>query len=261
MCSGDARLDAFLSSSEFNEPVYRKKLRFIFSTINSYASLKRKRLEDINILEIACGRGGITFPLASLDCKVKVFDIDDSCVEYVQNRIDHDKIPNLTVTVDDGYTFVDGETYDIVVASEVFEHVLEPKRLAENITRSMAKGSHLIVTTPNGYGPWELMNRVNPLYYLRKWNWLLHLLGKSPYVKGSSWGHVQFYSRHRLMKLFSIFHYKLINFAKSDSLLSMFSPKRSALLGNIDIMLADILPYWLANGWYFLFELEKGNNA
>lgn len=26
-------------------------------------------------------------------------------------------------------------------------------------------------------------------------------------------------------------------------------------------MLADILPYWLANGWYFLFELEKGNNA
>jgi len=241
--------------------VYRKKLRFIFSAINSYASLKRKRLEDINILEIACGRGGITFPLASLGCKVKAFDINESCVEYVQNRIDHDKISNLTVTVDDGYTFVDGETYDIVVASEVFEHVLEPKRLAKNTTRSMAQDSYLIVTTQNGYGPWELMNHVNPVYYLRKWNWLRRLLGKSPYVKGSSWGHVQFYSRYRLMKLFSIFHFKLINFAKSDSLLSMFSPVISSLFGNIDIMLADILPSWLANGWYFLFELDKGNKS
>jgi 2-polyprenyl-3-methyl-5-hydroxy-6-metoxy-1,4-benzoquinol methylase len=238
-----------------------KKLRFIFSAIDRYASLKNKDIESLRILEIACGRGGIIFPLASLGCEVRAFDINKNCVEQILNYINLNKIKNLIVTVDDGYTFDDGNTYDVVIASEVFEHVLEPLKLAANITRRMMQNSYLILTTPNGYGPWELKNRANLIAYFRKWNWLRHQLGKPPYIKGGGADHCQFYTKKALARLFSGFSLRLVDFAKSDSFLTIFgSLRKNTLLASIDIKLADILPYWFASGWYFVFEMKRGHD-
>lgn len=257
-----SRLDTFISSTNYTKPADIKKLKFIFSALERYASIKNKDIEDLRILEVGHGKGGITFSLVSLGCQVRALDINEKAVEYVQSQINRNKIKNLIVSVDDGYTFDDGKTYDIVIASEVFEHVLEPLKLAANITRRMVESSYLIVTTPNGYGPWEIKNRVSPISYLIKWNWLRHLLGKSPYVKRRGAGHCQFYTKKRLVKLFSEFSLRLVDFAKSDSFLAMFGPlyRRSALLGNIDIKLADVLPYWLVSGWYFVFEMRRRND-
>jgi len=255
-------LSSFTSATTYTDPVDFKKLRFIYSAIEKYASSKGKEFEKLRILETACGRGGITFPLASLSCEVTAFDIDGNAVEFLQAQINERRVGNLTVTVNDGYTFDDGKDYDIVVASEVFEHVLEPSKLAGNITRRMMEGSFLIVTTPNGYGPWELKNRIDIRAHLRKWNTLRHLLGKPPYVKGTGSDHCQFYTKGRLLNLLSTFSLKLIGFAKSDSFLTIFPQlRKSVLLGNIDIKLADILPYWFASGWYFIFELQRSNKS
>jgi SAM-dependent methyltransferase len=167
---------------------------------------------------------------------------------------------NLSVTVGNGYTFDDGRVYDVVVASEVFEHVLEPSRLAENITRRMAEGSYVVVTTPNGYGPWELKNRIDPCTYLRRWNSLRRLLGKTPYIKGGGVDHCQFYTKGRLLELFSSASLELVDSGKSDSFLTVFTPlRRNALLGRLDTRLADILPYWMASGWYFVFQLRRSS--
>lgn len=255
------KLDIFISNTIYKDPVDIKKLKFIFSAINRYASLKNKDIENLRILEVACGRGGITFPLTSLGCQVRAFDLSEKSVGYVQNQINRNKIKNLIVTLDNGYTFNDGKTYDIVIASEVFEHVLEPLKLAANITRRMMESSYLIVTTPNGHGPWELKNRVSPIEHFKKWNFLRRRFGKPPYVYGSGADHCQFYTKKRLVRLFSKFSLRLVNFAKSDSFLTIFSPlRKSAFLGNADIKLADVLPYWLASGWYFNFEMKRGND-
>lgn len=256
-----SRLRDFISISAYTNAVDIKKLKFIFSALDKYCSSNDKEFKSLRVLEVACGSGGITLPLASLGCQVTAFDIDKKSVDHLQSQINQKRIKNLTVTVDDGYTFDDGKAYDIVVASEVFEHVTDPSRLAENVARRMKEGSYLIVTTPNGYGPWEIKNRVDPCTYLKKWNTLRSLLRKPLYVKGSDAGHCQFYSRGRLLHLFSKFSMVLVDFAKSDSFLSIFRPlRRSFLLGSIDIRLADILPYWLASGWYFVFELQNKSN-
>jgi 2-polyprenyl-3-methyl-5-hydroxy-6-metoxy-1,4-benzoquinol methylase len=254
-------LDTFITSSYYTDPVDIKKLNFIFSAIDRYTTLRKKAMEDLRILEVGCGRGGITFPLASLGSQVRAFDVDTDSVGYVQTQISKNKIKNLIVTVDHGYTFDDGMNYDVVIASEVFEHVLEPLKLAANITKRMMQDSYLIGTTPNGYGPWEIKNRANLTAYFRKWNWLRHLLGKSPYIKGSGADHCQFYTKKALVRLFSGFSLRLVDFAKSDSFLTIFGPlRKNILLANIDIKLADILPYWLASGWYFVFEMKTGHD-
>lgn len=250
-------VDTFMSSSKYTLADI-KKAKFIFSAMDKLSSSKNKDVENLCVLDAGCGRGWIAFLLASLGCQVTAFDINENSVRYVQSQVNRNKIKNLIVTMDDGYTFDDGQTYDVVIASEVFEHVLEASKLAANLTTKMMKGSYLIVTTPNGYGPYELKNRISPIPYLRKWNWLRRLLGKSPCVEEKGSGHYQFYTKKRLVKLFSEFSLILIDSVKVGSFLMMFEPcRRSALLENVDAKLADVLSYWLANGWYLLFEMRR----
>ena len=252
-----SQLDSFISASIYTTPVDVKKLKFIFSAIEEYAGAKNMKLEALCILEVACGSGGITLPLASLGCQVRAFDINEEAVKFLKKNAD-DKFENLTVTIDDGYTFNDKKFYDVIIVSEVLEHVLDPSRFIANVSQRMTVGSYLVVTIPNGYGPWELKNRIDPRTYLKKWDWLRRLLGKPPYVKGDGADHCQFYTWGQLTTLLSSFSLRAIRFEKSDSILAMFRPlRKSSLFGSIDIKLADVLPYWLASGWYSAFELEE----
>lgn len=255
-----SRLSNFISATAYTGSGPMKKLRFIYSAIEKYANSRGKDLEKIQILEVGCGKGGITLPLASLGCKVTAFDIDKNVVEFLQKQLNKKAVGNVTILIDNGYTFNDGKEYDIVIASEVFEHVLDPSSFAGNIIRRMAIGSYLIVTTPNGYGPWELKNRIDIRTQLAKWNVLRRLFSRPPYIKVEGGDHCQFYTKGRLLNLFSTFSLQLIDFAKSDLFLPMITPlRKNMLLGNLDIKLADILPYWLASGWYFIFELQRSN--
>lgn len=251
-------LAGFISASAYTDPVDFKKLRFIHGALERYARTSGRSFQELEVLEVACGTGEITLPLASLGCRVTAFDIDRKAVEHVRALIEQRRIPNLTVTVADGRTYDDGRSYDVVVASEVFEHVPDPAALAENVSRRMRPGSYLVLTTPNGRGPWELKNRMDVRARLRRWSALRRLLGKPPYVAGSGADHCQFYTRDGLVSLLSAHSLNLIEFGKSDSFLTVFRPlRRSRLLQRADTRLADALPYWLASGWYFVFERSR----
>lgn len=254
----DERLNRFISQSIYTEPVAIKKLRFIYTTILQYVELNEKRLEDLTILEVACGDGGIVFPLATLGCQVRSFDINEKAVNNMQKRIDQQNIQNLTVTVNDGFTYNDGKIYDIVLASEIFQCLVEPEKFAWNLQKRLAKGSYLIVTIPNGFGPYELCTRLNPISYIKRWNWLRRLLGKSPAeqrIEGRE--NITFFTRKNLLKMLSDFSLRLIHSGKSDAFFSISARLRnSPFFGNIDIKIADRLPYWMVSGWYFVFEKE-----
>lgn len=121
----------------------------------------------------------------------------------------------------------------------------------------MRDRSFCIVTIPNGYGLWELKNQINPIRYLSRWNWLRHRLGKLSYDQERNGVSCHFYTKNRLVKFFSKFNFRLILFGKSNAFLSIFKILReNSLIANVDIKIADLLPYWLASGWYFVFELD-----
>lgn len=253
-----SKLDIFISHTSYTDLAAIKKLRFIYLEIEKHCSIKKKDIKDLHILDVGCGKGGIAFPLASLGCHVRAFDINESFVKSIQSQSNQNKVQNIMVTVDDAYTFDDGNVYDVIIASEIFEHVSQPSMLAANIARRMTAGSCLIVTIPNGYGPWELGNRVNPLRYLAKKRWLRHMLGRSPYHEDKGARHYQFYTKKRLIELFAKFKLKPVAFAKSDVFLTLFPYLRGiSFLRKIDITLADVFPHWLVSGWYFVFKMES----
>ena len=81
-----------------------------------------------------------------------------------------------------------------------------------------------------------------------------HTGGKIAMQEGRD--HCQFYTKSRLTRIFADQSLRLIAFGKSNSIFSI-SPRLSAnqRLGEFDTRVTDRLPYWMASGWYFVFEL------
>ncbi len=250
-------LNTFIANSLYSATVDKKKLAFIFSAIIDYANKTGKSIKSLHILEVGCGSGGITIPLTTLGCQIRAFDLDRDAIGRIQSIALQNNLQNLVVSVDDGQNFFDDQHYDIVIASEVFEHVMMPELLAESIVKRMLDGGYLIVTTPNGFGPWELFNRINITIYLKKWNFIRRIFRKPLYKKGSGVDHCQFYTQSRLVRLFTAHQLKLVKSANSDFILSIFGRllKKNPFLGKLDTKVADVLPAWAVSGWYFVFIL------
>src|SRR5689334_16964971 len=163
----------FAAASPYTDPVDKKKLLFVYRAVEDLAAERRISASDLSILEIGCGAGGIALPLARLGATVRGLDIDRADVDRLVSRARELHLDrNLTAGIEDAFTFRHDARYDVIVASEVMEHVLDPDALLDNMVRHLAPGGLVLITTPNGYGPWELSNYVRPHHVMRRWNWL-----------------------------------------------------------------------------------------
>jgi SAM-dependent methyltransferase len=247
----------FIAASPYTDPVDRKKLLFVYRAVEDLAAERRVAASELSILEVACGAGGITLPLARLGARVRALDIDARDVAALAARAREMGIVNLTAGVEDAFTFRHDTRYDVIVASEVMEHVLDPDALLANIVRHMAPGGLLVVTTPNGYGPWELSNYVRPRHVMRRWNWLRRLAGRPPYAAGTGPDHCQHYTRGRLVRLFQHHGLDIHRFMNSDFLLTISKHlRRHPTFGTFDAEFANLVPHWMASGWYVALRLR-----
>jgi 2-polyprenyl-3-methyl-5-hydroxy-6-metoxy-1,4-benzoquinol methylase len=256
----DATLQRFLAASPYTDPVDLKKLRFVHRSIASFALAGDRTAGELSILEVACGVGGITLPLGSLGGHVRAFDLDRDDVEALEREAARLGFDNIDVSVEDAFAFEDGNRYDVVVASEVFEHVLDPGRLVDVVVRHTRRGGLLIVTTPNGYGPWEAWNSLKLLP--RRWNWLRRLAGQPPKDSGAGREHEQRYTRARLVRLFEARGYELVSFSNSDFVFTVSRRLRSSrFFGSLDAKLGGVVPHWMASGWYLALVLKNDNGG
>jgi 2-polyprenyl-3-methyl-5-hydroxy-6-metoxy-1,4-benzoquinol methylase len=244
-------LGDFISSSFYTAPVDRKKLRFILSSVTQYAKRNEVDVKSLDLLELGCGRGGIALSLASLGCRVLGVDRHPDSIEELKAVIERRKLQNLSATVDEACTYADDHAYDVVIMSEVLEYIKVPSQMLDAARRSMKPRAHLILTIPNGFGPWELSN------VARRWAWLRPFIAGRPYVRETWADSYRHFTRKQLLELCSNAHFKLIRSANSDFILPVLGAlRRNRTLGEMDTALADLLPSGLVSGWYFEFELE-----
>ena len=247
----------FIAASPYTDPVDRKKLLFVYRAVEDFAAERRIAASGLSILEVACGVGGITLPLARLGARVRALDIDERDIAALVARARELRFANLTAGVEDAFTFRHDTRYDVIVASEVMEHVLDPDAMLANVVRHLEPGGLLIVTTPNGYGPWELSNYVRPRHVVRRWNWLRRLAGKEPYAAGTGPDHCQHYTRGRLVKMFHRHGLDVHRFMNSDFILTVSKQmRRHPTLGTFDADFANLVPHWMASGWYVALRLR-----
>jgi 2-polyprenyl-6-hydroxyphenyl methylase/3-demethylubiquinone-9 3-methyltransferase len=99
------------------------------------------------VLDVAAAQGNFSLELAERGYDVTWNDIREELAGYVARKHEHGRISYLGGNVLDVEPTAD---YDVVLATEVIEHVAHPDRFLAHLGRFLRPGGHVVLTTPNG---------------------------------------------------------------------------------------------------------------
>lgn len=227
-----------------------KKLDFIVQTIQE--SSKNSKESALQILDIGCGKGGVSFALASLGYNVLGIDLDKDAVHFLNNA---NLFPNATFAFGDAERLNLDKKFDIVICSEILEHLDYPQLLIGSIKRHLKEKGIAIVTIPNGYGPWELLFDLP----MRLALYIFHRTTNKQPNRGAQ--HVQNFSMRRFKKLCSTVGRLHITRIGHSDFVSGFPMLRRSRISICDLMIADRLPHFLVSGWFFVLTSSDATEA
>jgi 2-polyprenyl-3-methyl-5-hydroxy-6-metoxy-1,4-benzoquinol methylase/glycosyltransferase involved in cell wall biosynthesis len=103
-----------------------------------------------NVLDFGCSDGFITLPLARElpDVQVSGIDLDPRCVALANERVVKWGLQHTDFQVGDAteYRTLVDQFYDVGIAFEIIEHVVDPNKFLDNLERS---ARHIALTTPH----------------------------------------------------------------------------------------------------------------
>ncbi len=254
---------SYLQYTEFDaSPSHRNRLASIIRMIDLGGPAK------MNILEIGCGVGNISIPIASLGHQVKAIDMHAPSVEIARSRnpfpnahFEHVRLEEMKLS-----------DFDLIILTEVLEHVDRYQDMLSYIGRNMRPGSRLILTVPNGWGPTELALR--PSYAMKRWPWGARFVGgikkalatKDLTTANEQTPHIHFFTLGRLNRLFAengltlrLFHRFLFLWALIETLFSQRI--RSEKPAERDFRLSQHLPPQACALWAFLLEKKASGSC
>jgi len=152
------------------------------------------------------------------------------------------------------------QSFDVVIASEVLEHITEYPRFFSELVQALRPGGLLIVTIPNGYGPFEWQNwvwrKIEPFDIIKK----LRARRRARRIATDDYSflnadsiHVNFFTMNRVMRLFQQAGMRVPEF-KGRTFLNgrLASPIIDFLrLSSLNSKLGSLLPFFLISGWMF----------
>jgi len=254
---------SYLQHTSYHNHVDLKKLNLIVSWIR----LRSVQASTPRVLEIGCGTGNISHPMASLGWDVVATDVDSMSIEWARA---HCPFANANFVVGDIlHDVADYGMFDAVVMSEVLEHLSDPAVALRRILNLMKPKAVLALTTPNGYGPYELSNalRDRTRSALRR----LGLLDTFRRIRGRNAGnladeglstlnactpHVQFFTLAVLQELLKDSGLRVLEWRNSD-FVSFGWMRGIRWLASIDCALTDHLPRSMSSGWYLLCQKAR----
>ncbi len=97
-----------------------------------------------DVLDLGCGSGLLATLMAEMGNRVTGVDVSGTALEGAASR----GVTTVNSDLEEDLPFQDG-AYDIVVCSEVLEHLFNPRGLLDEARRVLRPGGHLVITTPN----------------------------------------------------------------------------------------------------------------
>lgn len=191
----------YLRHTEFDvSPTHRNRLASIVSMLASCGSEPR----NVRVLEIGCGVGNICIPVASLGYSVTAGDIHLPSVEKARAK---NSFSNLTFLNEPLERMQIGE-FDVIILTEVLEHVGAYRWMLDTISRAMKPGARLILTVPNGASRSERLLR--PSYFIKRLPVGRHFVklvkrvlgGRDLTTANEQTPHINFFTLPALSKLF-----------------------------------------------------------
>jgi ubiquinone/menaquinone biosynthesis C-methylase UbiE len=127
---------------------------WIIAAIRRYLPAGEKKA-----LEIGPGSGVYLAILASLFDRVTATDIEDAYLDHAQRLAD--SYPNLVLMTDDiTHSKLADASFNMILCSEVIEHVPDPEAALNEMHRLLKPGGILILSTPQRHSTLELVAKV-----------------------------------------------------------------------------------------------------
>ena len=108
-----------------------------------------KPLEKLSVLDVGCGGGILSEPLARMGGKVTGIDVTEKLIQVAQLHAQQSGL-DITYQHASAETLVDKKKkYDVVICSEVIEHVPDPQALVDTLAQLVKKDGLLFISTIN----------------------------------------------------------------------------------------------------------------
>jgi SAM-dependent methyltransferase len=245
---------------------HRKKLSFIVRWLERYALDKERAQGQVRVLEVGCSNGrNVTTPLALLGYQITGLDIHRESIEYARA---HTQLPNARFLCQDLAQLDRGEQFDAIILSDVLEHVDDPAWLCRESMKHLASGGMVLISIPNGYGPYELEQRflkaTGAETLVERTRRLVARLLRRPSARPGyavqepaynyDSGHVQFFHLSDFKRLLERVGLRVLEESRGalfGGTLSVHTLGRFRSLVAASLRVADFLPMRWVTTWYF----------
>jgi 2-polyprenyl-3-methyl-5-hydroxy-6-metoxy-1,4-benzoquinol methylase len=99
------------------------------------------------VLDVGCAQGTLGLRLAEQGFRVTLVDVRATNIEYAQARHERGDVGFYAGLLGDALP--PDDDYDVVVCTEVLEHVVAPSQLLADLARKARPGGAICLTTPN----------------------------------------------------------------------------------------------------------------
>ena len=239
---------------------HRKKTTFFLNTIKDYLRDNKLNDNEISILEIGCSNGSlVTLPLADQGYNILGIDLHKPSID-VANK--NNTYSNACFECKDLADFDTSETFNIIILSDILEHVENPDFLLKMSKKHLIDNGIILVSVPNGYGPSELERRfletTKIMNLINYFTWLIaRLIGRKSVAYNSDSGHIQFFKMKDLKNLYNASELEIKSFNKG----ALFGGGITYPLGKIlpfiikpSLNLADKINSNFVSTWYFCLK-------
>ncbi len=123
---------------------FRMRARILLSIFKNVPKNKE-------ILDAGCGYGIVSMTLANMGFKnLNLIDLDENRINGINRNIsEYSKLQNIKTMIGSLTNLpLQNESFDIVMSSEVIEHIKEDKKAFSELSRVLRKNGTLIITTP-----------------------------------------------------------------------------------------------------------------
>ncbi|MBC9915458.1 class I SAM-dependent methyltransferase [Chitinophaga varians] len=245
---------------EYDRIADRKRLDFIS------AAVAERKGNQVTVLDVGCGNGVISRHLGMLGFNVLGIDVSEPAIARARELNTSPRVNFKVLSAEQ--LVAAGDTFDVIVCSEVLEHLQQPGALLATLYQSLRKDGILIVTVPNGTGPRELLVTRPVLKMREQNNWLWKLVLKTKKAMGYSGttvqsaadnlDHIQFFKKSDLETLSTENNFRIVRFGKANFIEDVFPfsffAKRIKALQWLDCKVADMLPYRFTGGFFSVWE-------